>query len=237
VLTSNILFFFYCQYKKDNGLIDVFWGFTFIIADVAVLVSKYSRGFDINIRSWVVLAMALIWGLRLSIHIGLRHQGKEDFRYAEMRANWMAQGKGTYYCKTIGYIFLMQGVFSLIINSASLYTLVYSIEKELLWTDYTGIVIFLFGFIFEVVGDEQLKSHLKNKSPEKGKFIKWGLWRYTRHPNYFGESVLWWGPFLIACSTQYGWITIFSPVFMGLLIRYVSGVPLLEKKYENNPEF
>jgi len=107
VLLSNILFFFYCQYKKDNGLIDVFWGLTFIIADLTVLASKYIRGYHFTTRSFIVLAMALIWGLRLSIHIALRHQGKEDFRYAEMRANWMAQGKATYYCKAIGYIFLM----------------------------------------------------------------------------------------------------------------------------------
>ena len=72
---------------------------------------------------------------------------------------------------------------------------------------------------------------------EKPKFIKWGLWRYTRHPNYFGEAVLWWGIYLIACSIPYGYYTVFSPLFITLLIRYVSGVPFLERKYKSNPEF
>ena len=79
--------------------------------------------------------------------------------------------------------------------------------------------------------------HLADKTPGKKKFIMWGLWRYTRHPNYFGEAVLWWGMFIIACSIQWGWVTVFAPLFITYLVRFWSGVPMLEKKYENNPEF
>lgn len=78
---------------------------------------------------------------------------------------------------------------------------------------------------------------MADKTPGKKKFITWGLWRYTRHPNYFGECVLWWGIWLIACSIEGGWATFYAPLFIGLLIRYVSGVRLLEKKYLDNPEF
>ena len=71
----------------------------------------------------------------------------------------------------------------------------------------------------------------------RGKLIKVGLWRYSRHPNYFGEATLWWGIFLIACSVEYGWITVFAPIFITFLLRFVSGVPLLEEKYKNRPDF
>ena len=95
----------------------------------------------------------------------------------------------------------------------------------------------LFGFLFEWIGDEQLKRHLADESMGKSKFIKTGLWRYTRHPNYFGEAVLWWGIYLLACSVPWGFATVYAPLFITLLIRYVSGVPFLEAKYESNPEF
>jgi len=82
-----------------------------------------------------------------------------------------------------------------------------------------------------------LKMHLADRTPGKPKFIAWGLWRYTRHPNYFGEAVLWWGIWLIACAVEWGWVTVYAPLFITILVRYVSGVPLLEAKYKDNPEF
>ena len=95
---------------------------------------------------------------------------------------------------------MLQGLFSLIVNSAALYTAIYSASTTLIWPDYVGAAIWLFGFVFEWVGDHQLSVHLADKTPGKKKFIMWGLWRYTRHPNYFGEAVLWWGVWIIACS-------------------------------------
>ena len=132
---------------------------------------------------------------------------------------------------------MMQGLFSLICNSAALYVEIYSAGQPLIWSDYLGIAVWLFGFLFEWIGDEQLRQHLADKTPSKPKFIKWGLWRYTRHPNYFGEAVLWWGIYLIACSIPWGYATVFAPLCITLLVRYISGVPLLEEKYESNPEF
>ena len=90
------------------------------------------------------------------------------------------------------------------------------------------------GFAIEWIGDNQLKTHLADKTPGKPKFIMWGLWRYTRHPNYFGEALLWWGIYLIACSVEWGWVTIFAPLFITILVRFVSGVPLLEDKYNDS---
>ena len=87
------------------------------------------------------------------------------------------------------------------------------------------------------MSDKQLANHLANPKPGTGKFIKSGLWRYSRHPNYFGEAVLWWGIFLIALNVEYGWITFFSAAFINFLLRFVSGVPFPEKKYKSNPEW
>jgi steroid 5-alpha reductase family enzyme len=126
---------------------------------------------------------------------------------------------------------MLQGVFSLIVNSASLFAVIYTGSNDLIWADYVGAAIWIFGFLFECTGDHQLKVHLADKTAGKKKFISWGLWKYTRHPNYFGEAVLWWGIWIIACSDQYGWVTVYAPLFITLLIRYVSGVPLLEAKY------
>ena len=145
----------------------------------------------------------------------------------------MAEGEITYFIKAFIYIFMMQGLFSLIINSASLYTTIYTADSSLVWSDYVGLAIWVVGFCFEIIGDHQLKVHIADKTPGKCKFIKWGLWRYTRHPNYFGEAVLWWGIWIIACSNKNGWITFYAPLFLTLLVRYVSGVPLLERKYES----
>lgn len=85
--------------------------------------------------------------------------------------------------------------------------------------------------------DRQLSEHLKNPKPGAGKFCKEGLWRYSRHPNYFGEVVMWWGLWIVALAEPWGWVTVYAPLFITLLIRFVSGVPFPEKKYANNPEF
>ena len=134
-------------------------------------------------------------------------------------------------------MFMLQAFLSLIVNSSALYVEIYSDSDELIWLDYLGIGVWLFGFLFEWIGDDQLRRHIADNTPGKSKFIKWGLWRYTRHPNYFGEAVVWWGIYFIACSVKVGYATIYSALIITLLLRFVSGVPLLEEKYKDNPEF
>ena len=99
-----------------------------------------------------------------------------------------------------------------------------------------GILMWIIGYYFEVVGDYQLKRFIKNPN-NKGKIMTYGLWKYTRHPNYFGESVMWWGIFFITLNSPLGYIGIISPTLITYLLVFVSGVPLLEKKYESNKEF
>jgi steroid 5-alpha reductase family enzyme len=99
-----------------------------------------------------------------------------------------------------------------------------------------GLLVWVIGFVFESVGDSQLKRFIKN--PEnKGKIMDKGLWRYTRHPNYFGESVMWWGLAIMAISVQYGYIGFLSPIIITYLLLFISGVPLLEKAFKDNMEF
>jgi steroid 5-alpha reductase family enzyme len=105
------------------------------------------------------------------------------------------------------------------------------------WKDFTGWGIFMAGFIMEAVGDWQLAKHIADPNPNKGKFCKQGFWRYTRHPNYFGEAMIWWGLWLTTCSLPYGYWFVFSPLMITWLVRNVSGVAMLERKQRKHPEF
>jgi steroid 5-alpha reductase family enzyme len=111
-----------------------------------------------------------------------------------------------------------------------------STSDEVGFLDILAIVIFLSGFIFETIADAQL-TKFRTEPPNKGKIITTGLWQYSRHPNYFGEALLWWGIWLFAASEINGLIALVSPVLITLLLRYVSGVPLLEKKYEGRADW
>lgn len=236
VIVGNTLAYIFCQIKKDNSYIDVLWGLTFVAPLAALLILFGATNQMIYARVWLNFVLVSIWGVRLAIHIGIRHT-VEDFRYVDMRNGWMKGGLCAYYVSAFVYVFMLQALFSLIVNSASLYTTIWTANNSLIWTDYVGLAVWIFGFVFELTGDEQLKIHLADKTPGKTKFIKWGLWRYTRHPNYFGEAVLWWGIWIIACSDRLGFVTFFSPLFITVLVRYISGVPLLEKKYEARPDW
>jgi steroid 5-alpha reductase family enzyme len=214
--------------KKDNSIVDIAWGIGFIL--VAVLTFVLQPGW--LSRHLLVTALVAIWGTRLAAHIALRKKGKgEDFRYAKWRKNW---GKW-FYIRSFFQIYMLQGIFLLIIAYPVL--LVNHSDKEgLELPDILGFIVWLIGFVFEAVGDFQL-SQFKKKAENKGKIIRQGLWKYTRHPNYFGEVTIWWGTFLIGLSVENGWTAIVSPLMITFLLLRVSGIPMLEKKYKGNKEF
>jgi steroid 5-alpha reductase family enzyme len=207
------------------------WGPIFIVPTLITLCISGNW----NERTILTFSLVSVWGLRLAWHIGSRHGGKEDFRYQDMRTRWTAVSTGYYYWAAFIYVFMMQALFSLIVNSSALFVCIWSTGKFYA-LDAVGAGIWAFGFAFELIADRQLQAFRDNPA-NRGTLIKSGLWRYSRHPNYFGEAVLWWGIFIIACSVGLGWITFFAPLFITLLIRFVSGVPLLENKYKNRPEF
>ncbi len=216
------------QIKKDNSIADSFWGFGFVLV---VLFSLFWSGFYTP-RQVIVSSLITIWGLRLTLHISLRNWNKpEDFRYQDMRKKW---GKWQA-LRAYTDVFLLQGLLlflvsipAVLVNSSS--------DRNLYWTDFLGIFVWVFGFLFESIGDAQLKSFLSNPN-NKGKLMTSGLWSWTRHPNYFGEAKMWWGIAIITYGSYQGWLLLLSPVLITFLLLFVSGVPLLEKKYKDRPEF
>ena len=204
--------------KKDSGIMDVFWGLGFILLAVVYVFLHNS----FSNHSVVLLILVLIWGLRLSIHIGIRNSGNpEDARYAAWRK---ANGKKWWWFSYFK-VFLLQGAVMWIVALPLLAGFNNGDSLNLL--DISGIILWLIGFGFEAVGDWQLRK-FKKEPANKGKVFNRGLWAYTRHPNYFGEAVLWWGFALIAFSGQYWWIII-SPILMTYLLVRVSGVKMLDE--------
>jgi steroid 5-alpha reductase family enzyme len=235
MLYSAIAVFLYMTFvfilalaKRDNSLVDVAWGIGFIL--VSLLTFFLTSTF--TVRSILVTCLVIIWGTRLATHIYVRNRGRgEDFRYAQWRREW---GQ-TFVWRSFFQIFMLQGVLLLVIS----YPVVLVNQSEangLSALDIAGLGVWLVGFLFEAVGDRQLRE-FKKIAENKGKIISRGLWRYTRHPNYFGEATLWWGIFLIALSIEKGWTAIVSPLLITFLLLRVSGVTLLEKKYAGNREF
>ncbi len=214
------------QIMKNAGIIDIGWGAGF------VLLALIQQMFTGSTSGWVLTVMVLVWGVRLSWHIGKRNLGKpEDFRYANFRKEWGS----TYLVRSFFQLFMFQGLLMGIISVAHLMG---QTQEGLILTPLAivGILVYLLGFSIEAIGDAQLKAHVNN-SKSKGTLIRTGLWKYSRHPNYFGEAVLWWGIYLVAVAYGAPWWTFFSPLTITLLVRYVSGVPMLEKRMEKYPDF
>jgi steroid 5-alpha reductase family enzyme len=222
------LWFLIALKLRRNDVADVAWGAGFI---VLALASQFAAA-AISIRGLFVLALVTIWGMRLSLHIGLRNGGKsEDPRYRKWREEWGAHAT----VRAFFQVFLLQGFLAGVVILPVTYILAHQ-YSDFTWIDALGTAVWLVGFGFEVIGDLQL-AQFKSNPANRGRIITSGLWQYTRHPNYFGEVTLWWGVWLIACSIPGGWKTVLGPVTISLLILFVSGIPLLEKKYEGNLAF
>jgi steroid 5-alpha reductase family enzyme len=232
ILLASAIFLYACIWfgisilKKRNDVADIAWGLGFVVlAWLAFFLSESHP------RALLVNALVTVWGLRLSWHIYKRNAGKpEDFRYLQWRNEWK-----NFYVRSFLQVFLLQGFF-LYLTILPVLFINHAAFTGFLVLDALGVTLWLFGFYFESVGDYQLKQ-FKNNPGNKGKIIDTGLWRYTRHPNYFGEVVQWWGIFLLALAIPGGWWTIIGPITITYLVRYVSGVPMLERKYKGNPLF
>lgn len=211
---------------KRNDLADIAWGLGF------VLVAWGS--FYIGTRTEIALVINILvtlWGTRLAYHIAKRNLKKpEDYRYQEWRNTWKY-----FYIRSYVQIFLLQGFFLYII---ALPVMAVNVSDAYITSPLfvLGILVWLIGYYFEIVGDAQLKAFI-SQPENKGKLMTNGLWKYTRHPNYFGEAAMWWGIFMIAFFATGNILLIVSPLLITWLLRYVSGVPLLEAKYKERPDF
>ena len=203
------------------SIVDLFWGMGFVIINAVYF---YASG-DFSSRKILLLALVSLWGLRLSIYLAWRNIGKgEDFRYQEFRRNY---GAKRYWWFSYFQVFLLQAGLMMIVSLPLLGVNSQTNFNGFNGLDYLGIIVFIIGFVFEAGGDYQLAKFKKNPN-NKGRVLNTGLWKYTRHPNYFGDTAVWWsfGIFSLAAGSYWPFI---GSIFMTLLIIKVSGVALLEK--------
>ena len=222
------LWFLISLLRKRNDVADVAWGLGFVLlAWTSFFLSGRS-----GTRGVLVGILVSGWGLRLAWHIHARNRGKaEDYRYLAWRREW---GKW-FYVRSYLQVYLLQGGLLFLIASPVL-IINGSAGRTLGLLDGIGVAVWLGGFLFESVGDAELARFARDPL-NKGKLLQTGLWRYTRHPNYFGEVAQWWGIWLVALGVPGGWFGIIGPLMITLLILKVSGIPMLEKKMAENLDF
>lgn len=214
----------------DVSIVDLFWGMGFVLVNLFYFLLSG----DVSQRKVLVLILVSIWGLRLFIYLSWRNIGKgEDFRYQKFRQDY---GPKRYWWISYFQTFLLQGVLIMLVSLPLLGINNEAKSGNIYYLDYLGIIVWLIGFIFEAGGDLQLARFKKN--PEnKGKVLNTGFWKYTRHPNYFGDIAVWWSFAIFSIASGNYWHIVGS-VFMTILIIKVSGVYLLEKTLNNKkPEY
>ncbi len=203
------------------SIVDLFWGTGFVVVNAFYFL--YSG--DFYSRKILLLILVTLWGLRLSIYLTWRNAGKgEDFRYKEFRKNY---GPERYWWFSYFQTFLLQGFLIMLVSLPLLGINTQTDSDGLTWLDYLGLTVFVVGFIFETGGDYQL-AKFKGNPNNKGKVLNTGFWKYTRHPNYFGDSAVWWSFGIFSLASGAYWQVVGS-IIMTLLIIKVSGVALLEK--------
>lgn len=212
--------------KKRNDIADIAWGLGFVLM---AWLSFFISGF--SFKALFVNSLVTVWGLRLALHIYKRNKNKpEDPRYLEWRKTWK-----NFFLRSYFQIFLLQGVFLFLISLPVIF-INYSTSNNFGILEVIGSIAWGIGFYFETTSDKQLAEFIVNPI-NKGKLMDKGLWKYSRHPNYFGEVVQWWGIFIIALSISGSFFTIIGPFTITILILFVSGIPLLEKKYKGRVDF
>ncbi|MEA5000034.1 MAG: DUF1295 domain-containing protein [Candidatus Limiplasma sp.] len=222
------LFFVLGTALRNNGVVDIGWGIGFVVVAWLMLLLRL----PFSLARLTVTLLITLWGVRLFTHILRRNRGKpEDFRYANFRRSW---GKWVV-PRAFLQVYMLQGLFMWII-SLPVILLEGAAPLRHAWLYVLGLLVFAAGFYFEAAGDAQLARFLRNPA-NKGKIMDAGLWRLTRHPNYFGESVMWWGIFLISLGGGASLVAILSPITITLLLLFVSGVPLLERAMQNRPGY
>lgn len=213
--------------KKDVSFVDSLWSLFFLIAALAFALDAQ----PLSLRGKLVLLLVAVWALRLSIHITVRNWGEpEDYRYQSIRAN----NEPGFAFKSLYIVFGLQGVLAWLVALPLLPAI--ASDSPLGLVDGIAIALWLAGFVFEAVGDLQLKQ-FKARDDSPGRVLDTGLWKYTRHPNYFGEFCMWWSFYLFAVASG-GWWSIASPLLMSFLLLKVSGVAMLENTIaDRRPEY
>lgn len=231
VIACQMIFLWLLSIPLRNvSIVDIGWGIGFVL--VAWLATPNTGD-----PTMILSVMVTAWGVRLAWHLWLRNHGKpEDYRYVAMREK---QG-ASFVWSSLLRVFALQGVIMWIVALPITAARANSVVEPCWYLAGAGCTLWLIGMIFEVVGDWQL-AHFKANPDNQGKVMDSGLWKYTRHPNYFGEFLIWWGHWLVCLGvSRYSatWWTVISPLLMSFLLLKVSGVALLEKAMKKrSPEY
>lgn len=215
---------------RNASIVDSFWGPGFLVVALLGLALTGAPTW----REFLIAGLVATWALRLAAHITIRNRGRgEDWRY---RA-WREKEPKSFWWRSYPKVFLLQGALLILVATPLLASATVPGPHALTIQDGAGIALWFLGFLFEVVGDEQLRR-FKADPAHRGRVCDVGLWKYTRHPNYFGEATLWWGLFLIALSAPAAAWSVVGPIAITFLLLRVSGVRLLEKGLkETKPEY
>jgi steroid 5-alpha reductase family enzyme len=214
--------------KKDVGIVDSFWSLMILAAGMCFLLFSDAGLTD---RHGLVAVLLTAWAIRLAFHISKRNWGQEeDKRYQAIRKN----NQPNFELKSLYIVFLLQAFLAVIVALPMMS--IFNSEQAINQLDYLALALWLTGMFFETIGDLQL-ARFKSSGSNQGKVLNTGLWRYSRHPNYFGEFCIWWAFFIFAVASGYWWSMV-SPLLMTILLLKVSGVSLLESTIsERRPEY
>jgi len=238
LLTAGLTIFIYMNLLyllamkvKNASIVDVGWGLGFVAVALVLLISTGS----FNPAAVTLYCLVNLWGLRLTSHLAARNLGRaEDWRYRAWRQQW---GK-SYAWRSYLQIFMLQGLMMWLISLSLVVAFAAgaSYVPEGNWLA-AGVAVWVIGFGIEAVADWQLAKFKKNRSKNTSPIMSTGLWRFSRHPNYFGEVLQWWGLWLCVLMLPMGWVAVISPLIITWLIVFVSGVPLLEKKFTGDKDY
>lgn len=225
-ISVQIVAFTISVLRKRIDVVDIAWGLSFIAAWISLQVYKPS----ISFVTIAVSAMVLAWGLRLALHIGRRflHAPKQDERYTALMKSWPTNNR---VAQSFFRIFLLQAILVTVISLPIATIYYFNPDANVFFA--IGLIIWLIGYGFEVIADRQLKQFLRSAKP--GSLMQGGLWKYSRHPNYFGEVTMWWGIALIAASTPLWWLGMIGAATITILICFVSGIPPAEARTALKP--
>ncbi|MGB5741896.1 MAG: DUF1295 domain-containing protein [Sedimenticolaceae bacterium] len=218
ILAAGTLTWLISLARRDVSIVDSLWSLMFLIAALVYLATAAAPGE----RAFLVTLLVAVWAVRLAAYITWRNWGEgEDARYQAIRA----RNEPGFAFKSLYLVFALQGVIAWIVALPLLAAIHSTAPLNLI--DYLGVGLWMIGMVFEAVGDWQL-ARFKADPANRGQVLDTGLWRFTRHPNYFGNACIWWGLFLLAVAAG-GWWSLISPVLMTFLLLKVSGVALLEQ--------
>jgi steroid 5-alpha reductase family enzyme len=229
ILVAMLALWIISLVRRDASLVDAFWGAGFVI----VAWTSWSLNSPAAPRVLILAVLTSLWGLRLSLFLLWRNLGHgEDRRYAAMRAHHGSR----FWRVSLFTVFLLQGAILWFVSLPIQIAAARNLTSAFAWLDGAGIALWSIGLFFEVLGDWQLASFKANPD-HAGKVMDRGLWRFTRHPNYFGDFCIWWGLYLIAAAGGAAW-TAGSPLLMSLLLMRISGVTLLERNItDRRPDY